>query len=142
MEVRQVRAGGRRGSSWWREIARIRDTGGGLWGGWFGEHISKKADSSGRWLWQPDPVTGYSVRGAYHLLTSQDFVTLDDAAGLIWHTHVPLKVSIFAWRLLRDSSWIGSTLVDSQTLSDSDHFMQFTSSAGVSRARRSFMQLI
>ncbi|GAU40791.1 hypothetical protein TSUD_348880 [Trifolium subterraneum] len=155
--------------------------------GW-GDGGEAWADSSDRWLWQPGPATGYSVRGAYHLLTSQDFVTLDDATGLIWHTQVPLKVSIFAWRLLRDrlptktnlvsrdilspeahhcvsgcgivestqhlflscstfgslwslvSSWIDSTLVDSQTLPD--HFMQFTSSAGVSRARRSFMQLI
>ncbi|GAU21536.1 hypothetical protein TSUD_34990 [Trifolium subterraneum] len=260
--------GRRRGSSWWREIVHIRDTGGGLWGGWFGEHISIKvgdgsdtffwtdpwaaetplcerfghlfdlaeaksptvvemfalgwgtggeawvwrrplrgweeeelrecqnllstislqALSLERWHWQLDPVTDDSVRGAYHLLTSQDSVTRDDAAGLIWHTQVPLKVSIFAWHLLRDrlptksnlvscgilsleahhcvsgcgmveftqhlflsyssfgslwslvSSWIDSTLVDSQTLSD--HFMQFTFSAGVSRARRSFMQLI
>ncbi|GAU12613.1 hypothetical protein TSUD_132230 [Trifolium subterraneum] len=217
-------------SPWWREIVRIRDTGGGLWGGWFGENISKKVGkgsdtffwtdpwvaeiplcekfgrlfdlaeaksatvaemfasgwgaggeawvwrrqlrgweeeelrecqillstlslqvhSSDSWQWQPDPGTGYSVRGAYHLLTSQDSVTLDDAAGLIWHPQVPLKVSIFAWRLLQDSicgslwslisSWIGSPLVDSQTLSA--HFLQFTSSAGVSRAHRSFMQLI
>jgi hypothetical protein len=27
---------------------------------------------------------------------------LDAAADLIWHRQVPLKVSIFAWRLLRD----------------------------------------
>ncbi|PNX59372.1 O-acyltransferase WSD1, partial [Trifolium pratense] len=45
---------------------------------------------------------GYSVRGAYQLLTSHDLVTMDVADNLIWHSHVPLKVSIFAWRLLRD----------------------------------------
>ncbi|MCH85912.1 kinesin-like protein [Trifolium medium] len=141
-----------------------------------------------RWQWQPDLDTGYIVRGAYQLLTAQDTVTLDVVAGLIWHSEVPLKVSIFAWRLLRDriptkanlvsrgilsqeahycvfgcgafesaqhvflscsifgslwslvSSWIGSSLVTAQTLSD--HFVRFTSSAGGSRARRSFMQLI
>jgi hypothetical protein len=27
---------------------------------------------------------------------------MDDAEKLIWHSQVPLKVSIFAWRLLRD----------------------------------------
>ncbi|MCI65236.1 helicase-like protein, partial [Trifolium medium] len=57
---------------------------------------------SDRWQWQPDLDEGYTVRGAYQLLTTQDAVTLDVAAGLIWHTQVPLKVSIFAWRLLRD----------------------------------------
>ncbi|CAJ2636641.1 unnamed protein product [Trifolium pratense] len=99
------------------------------------------------------------------------------AMRLIWHRQVPLKVSIFVWRLLRDklptkanlvtrgilseaahhcvsgcggvesaqhlflscstfdalwslvSSWIGSSLVTAQTLSD--HFVQFTGSTGV-----------
>ncbi|GAU27573.1 hypothetical protein TSUD_30050 [Trifolium subterraneum] len=140
------------------------------------------------WQWQPDLDSGYTVRGAYHLLTEQEAVPLDGVAGLIWHPHVPLKVSSHAWRLLRDrlptkvnliirgilplaeqlcvsdcsevetaqhlflscsmfgsiwslvSSWIGTPLVTAQTLSD--HFVQFTSSAGGSRGRRSFMQLI
>ncbi|MCI48426.1 hypothetical protein A2U01_0069669, partial [Trifolium medium] len=35
-------------------------------------------------------------------MTSQDPVTMDTTADLIWHTQVPLKVSIFVWRLLRD----------------------------------------
>ncbi|MCI44185.1 hypothetical protein A2U01_0065424, partial [Trifolium medium] len=42
VERSRLRDGGRRGSSWWREITRIRDGGGGIGGGWFGEHISKK----------------------------------------------------------------------------------------------------
>jgi hypothetical protein len=37
------------------------------------------------WRWQPDPDTGYSVRGAYQLLTSQDSLTLGDAEDLVWH---------------------------------------------------------
>ncbi|PNX83176.1 cysteine-rich receptor-like protein kinase [Trifolium pratense] len=60
------------------------------------------AQFSDSWCWQPDPDTGYSVCGVYRLLTSQDPVTLDAAENLIWHTQVPLKVSICAWRLLRD----------------------------------------
>ncbi|PNX92881.1 ribonuclease H [Trifolium pratense] len=92
---------------------------------------------------------GYTIRGAYQLLTVQYTVTLDVAACLIWHSQVPLKVSISAWRLLRDSTFgglwslvssrIGSSLVTAQTLPD--HFVQFTISAGGLRARRSFMQL-
>ncbi|PNX54400.1 cysteine-rich receptor-like protein kinase [Trifolium pratense] len=57
-----------------------------------------------KWQWQPDPDTGYTVRGAYQLLTAHVSVTLDVVENLIWHTQVPLKVSIFAWCLLRDRS--------------------------------------
>ncbi|CAJ2631371.1 uncharacterized protein LOC123893952 [Trifolium pratense] len=140
------------------------------------------------WQWRPDPDTGYTVRGAYQILTSQASVTLHVAENLIWHPQVPLKVSIFAWRLLRDRlptranlvnrgvlsstadtcvfgcgvaesahhlflscsfagslwdlvrGWVDFSPVVSTTLRD--HFAQFTASAGVSRARRSFMQLL
>ncbi|GAU42165.1 hypothetical protein TSUD_89640 [Trifolium subterraneum] len=174
--------GGRSGSSWWREVARIRDGVGEVEGGWFGGHISRQvgngsdtffwtgpwvdgtslserfgrlfdlaanksvsvadmfqsgwgvggeawvwrrqlraweeemlgecqsllltislqAHSSNRWIWQPDLDRGYTVRGVYQLLTDQTVVPLDAATGLIWHPRVPLKVSILAWRLLRD----------------------------------------
>ncbi|PNX84949.1 heat shock protein [Trifolium pratense] len=150
-----------------------------------GDHVSD------RWQWQPNLDGGYTVRGAYQLLMTHDAVTLDAAAGLIWHPQVPLKVSFFVLRLLRDrlptkanlvirgilssehhhcvsgcgdsdevesaqhlflscstfgalwslvSSWIGSSLVTAQT--PSNHFIQFTASAGGLRARHSFMQLI
>ncbi|PNX67792.1 heat shock protein, partial [Trifolium pratense] len=148
-----------------------------------------KDHSSDRWLWRPDLEKSYTICGAYQLLTTQDVIILDPASGLIWHhPQVPLKVSIFAWRLLRDrlptranlvsrgilspelhscvsgcgaaesaqhlfiscntfgfiwvlaSSWIVSSLVHAQTLPH--HFVQFTTSAGGFRARRSFMQLI
>ena len=54
-----------------------------------------------RWRWLLDSVLGYTVKGAYHLLTS---VEEPPARGLfddVWHKHVPLKVSLLAWRLLR-----------------------------------------
>ncbi|MCI31917.1 70 kDa peptidyl-prolyl isomerase, partial [Trifolium medium] len=63
------------------------------------------------WLWRPDFTRGYSVRGAYQLLTSQPPDSLDTAADLIWHKQVPLKVSVFAWRLLRDRLPTKSNLV-------------------------------
>ncbi|MCH81957.1 kinesin-like protein [Trifolium medium] len=150
-----VRAGGRSGSSWWREIVRIRDGVDDLGGGWFGESILKKvgdgseaffwtdtwldgsplcvrfrglfdlalwaweeemlgecqallhdfflqAQSPDLWQWRPDPARGYSVRGAYQLLIFHPSDPLDAVEDLIWHKQVPLKVSIFAWRLLRD----------------------------------------
>ncbi|PNX74762.1 O-acyltransferase WSD1, partial [Trifolium pratense] len=62
---------------------------------WWGRMIR----TSDRWQWQSDPDLGYTVRGTYHLLTTIDSVTVDDAEHLIWHPQVPLKVFIFAWRL-------------------------------------------
>jgi len=42
------------------------------------------------------------VRGAYQILTTPAFTTFDETRDLIWHKQVPLKVSIVAWRLLKD----------------------------------------
>ncbi|CAJ2632329.1 unnamed protein product [Trifolium pratense] len=171
-----LRAGGQRGSVWWRELVRIREGVGEPGGSWFREHVSRRvgdgsdtlfwtdpwldgislrerfgrlfelavtksrsvadmfalgwgADGGAwewrrslwvweeemlgecqsllldislqnqaidRWQWSLDPDTGYTVGGVYQHLTSQDSVTLDDADNLIWHSQVPLKVSIFA----------------------------------------------
>ncbi|PNX56241.1 hypothetical protein L195_g058110 [Trifolium pratense] len=54
--------------------------------------------------------------------------------------HLFLSCSVVGplWDFVR--AWVGIPLVDSTTLRD--HFVQFTASAGVSRARRSFLQLI
>jgi len=64
--------------------------------------VSLLHDVSDTWVWLPDPMGGYAVRGAYDLLTGGVNPIMDDALELAWHHQVPLKVSIFAWRLLRD----------------------------------------
>jgi hypothetical protein len=64
--------------------------------------VTLQDSSSDRWLWLLDPNGGYSVRGVYDLLTSQEQPHLHQSLELIWHKQAPLKVSIFAWRLLRD----------------------------------------
>ncbi|CAJ2661804.1 unnamed protein product [Trifolium pratense] len=150
--------------------------------------ISLQDQTLDRWQWRPDPDTGYTVGGVYQILTHQTSVTVHDAENLLWHPQVPLKVSIFVWRLLRDRlptranlairgvlsstadtcvfgcgvaesayhlfsscsiagslwdlvcAWVGIPPVAFTTLRD--HFVQFTVSAGVSRARRSFLQLL
>ena len=150
--------------------------------------VSFHVDVIDHWLWLPEPSEGYSVQGAYHLLTSKDLPLADSAAEMIWHKKVPLKVLVFAWRLLRDRlptksnlvsrgvmaseaalcisgcgtiesaqhlwlscfafaslwpmvrDWIGFMGVDSNVLSG--HFVQFVHSTGVSKARKSFLQLI
>ncbi|GAU16302.1 hypothetical protein TSUD_299340 [Trifolium subterraneum] len=59
VERGRLRDGGRRGSSWWREIARIRDSGGGIGVAWFGEGISKKVgDGSDTLFWSDFWVDG------------------------------------------------------------------------------------
>ncbi|PNX83355.1 cysteine-rich receptor-like protein kinase [Trifolium pratense] len=56
------------------------------------------AQSSDRWQWQPDPDSGYTVRGAYQFLTTLDSVTLDDIEHLIWHPQGPLisEITLFS----------------------------------------------
>lgn len=51
---------------------------------------------SDRWVWLPDPVEGYTVRGSYPMLTTRDVPLRDPALSIIWHNHVPLKVSLFS----------------------------------------------
>jgi hypothetical protein len=80
-----------------------------------------QADFSDKWLWQPDLDGGYTVRGAYQILTARDVVPLDATADLIWHTQVPLKVSILAWRLLRDRLPTKANLISRGILPVEDH---------------------
>ncbi|GAU49673.1 hypothetical protein TSUD_91110 [Trifolium subterraneum] len=64
--------------------------------------FSLQAHFSDSWQWQPDPANGDSVRSAYQILTSQESAPLPATSDLILHKQVPLKISILAWRLLRD----------------------------------------
>jgi len=54
------------------------------------------------WHWEPDIAAGYTVSGAYHILTTQTDPPDVGMNNLVWHKQVPLKVTIFAWRLMRD----------------------------------------
>jgi len=57
------------------------------------------------WTWILDPLAGYTVRGAYQILTDGAPLNLcvplisDD---LLWRKDVPLKVLIFVWRPFRN----------------------------------------
>ncbi|KAK2365229.1 hypothetical protein QL285_090004 [Trifolium repens] len=55
-----------------------------------------------RWRWLPDPNTGYSVSGAYHLLTHIVSLVVAAHNNVIWTKIAPLKVPLFAWRLLNN----------------------------------------
>jgi len=55
-----------------------------------------------RWKWLLDPLQGYSVCGTYQFLTLVDELVDRGRVINVWHKQVPSKVSMFAWRLLRD----------------------------------------
>ncbi|GAU19784.1 hypothetical protein TSUD_182190 [Trifolium subterraneum] len=133
VERGSLRAGGRRGSSWWREIASIRDGGGGIGVGWFREHVVKKVgdgdqiDFGGRDVCSRvgSGRRGAGVEASVEVVRGGDVegdsVTLDAAEDLIWHGQVPLKVSVLAWRLLRDMLPTKSNLVARGILSSEAH---------------------
>ncbi|GAU14814.1 hypothetical protein TSUD_50260 [Trifolium subterraneum] len=64
--------------------------------------IVLQTNISDYWVWRHDTVGGYSVRGAYKVLTTMEALNVYAASDLIWHIHVPLKVSVLAWRLWRN----------------------------------------
>jgi len=52
--------------------------------------------------WLLDPTCGYSVRESYHYITLSG-VTMDrNLADDVWLKHLPSKVSLMVWRLLRN----------------------------------------
>ncbi|GAU22937.1 hypothetical protein TSUD_326630 [Trifolium subterraneum] len=77
---------------------------------------------SDSWIWRHDIGVGYSVRGACSLLTTRDVVTTVGASDLIWHKHVPLKVSVLAWRLLRNRLPTKDNLVERHIIPLDDRF--------------------
>ena len=74
--------------------------------------VSLQESSVDRWVWLPDHVAGYTVCGVYDMLISQEQPHLHQNMELIWHKQVPLKVSILAWRLLRDRLPTKANLAD------------------------------
>ena len=64
--------------------------------------IFVQSNVSDRWQWDPDTHDGYTVKGAYQILTSTGSPTPVATDDLVWHKQVPLKVSIVAWLLLKD----------------------------------------
>lgn len=64
--------------------------------------VSLQVDINDTWIWIPDLLTGYIVRGAYRILT--DGTPLNPCGLLVsddilWRKDVPIKVFIFVWRL-------------------------------------------
>jgi hypothetical protein len=55
-----------------------------------------------RWIWSLDPDGEYTVWGVYRLLTGDNSHHVVEVPDSVWQQHVPLKVSVFVWRMLRN----------------------------------------
>jgi len=91
------------------------------------------------WQWQPDSNDGYSVRGVYDMLTTKEMLLGGQCDYLVWHKQVPLKVSIFAWRLLRDRLPTKSNLV-SRGILDVEASLCVSGCGNVEDARHLFLE--
>ena len=64
-------------------------------------HIDRR--TSDCWVWKPEPSGQYSTRSAYlMLLEGAADQTVDEALEDLWQLKIPLKATIFAWRLIKD----------------------------------------
>jgi len=63
--------------------------------------VMLQVDSFDVWRWIPDPTAGYTVSRAYMLLTTRHTPTECVPEALLWRKDVPLKVTVFTWRLFR-----------------------------------------
>lgn len=54
------------------------------------------------WRGLSDPIHRYTVQGAYRFITTTEDMVVMSLVDDIWHKHVPLKVSLFVWRFLRN----------------------------------------
>ncbi|XP_045821746.1 uncharacterized protein LOC123914588 [Trifolium pratense] len=87
--------------------------------------LSLQDHVSDRWQWQADLDDGYTIRGTYQILTTQDAVTLDVASGLIW-------------RLLRDRLPTKANLITRGILSEAAHHC-VSGCGGVESAQHLFL---
>jgi len=65
-------------------------------------NVTLQVTNSDEWRWRLDNSGKYSICSVYDLLTSGGSTNVDEASSLVWHKQVPLKISILAWRLLRN----------------------------------------
>lgn len=52
------------------------------------------------WLWKIDPKHGYTVKGVYNMLTSEQKHVYSPFTDIVWNKAVFLKVSLFVQQLL------------------------------------------
>jgi len=55
-----------------------------------------------KWTWKHDSVEDYTVKGVYRILTAANELPIKMHSKLIWSKPVPFKVSLFAWRTIKN----------------------------------------
>jgi len=65
-------------------------------------NVILQVDIKVSWWWIHDLVVGYTVSSAYRVLTSRLPTTMHVPAAVLWRKDVPLKVSVFVWRLFQN----------------------------------------
>ena len=65
-------------------------------------NVTLQVDRADRRLWRLETSFVYTVSSAYNFITANVLVDLVEPESSLWHKDVPLKVVLFAWRLLQD----------------------------------------
>ena len=65
-------------------------------------NIVLQVNVTDKWSWLLDPSNGYLVWEAYRFITNSGEHVDRSLIVDVWHRHIPTKVSLFVWRLLRD----------------------------------------
>ena len=68
----------------------------------FLSNIVLQDHTNDNWKWLLNPIQHYYVHRVYQFLASADEPTYRHHISNVWHRQVPLKVSLFGWRLLRN----------------------------------------
>ncbi|PNX66610.1 70 kDa peptidyl-prolyl isomerase, partial [Trifolium pratense] len=126
-EAGRLAVGGRGGSSWWREISKIRDG------------VSVKV-SVFAWRFFRNRLPTKDNLAMRNIIPHDSQLCVTSCGGTETAHHLFLSFPVFTplWYLL--ISWIGISSVDLSLLQD--HFVPFIHSFGGQRACRSFMRLI
>jgi hypothetical protein len=72
------------------------------------------------WRWLLDPVNGYSVKVFYRYITTTGHISDRSLVDDVWHKHIPSKVSVLVWHLLRNRLHTKDNLVHRGVLLSTD----------------------
>jgi len=73
-----------------------------------------------RWRWGLDLINGYSAKGIYQYLASSNSSVERGISDVVWLKHIPLKVSMFVWRLLQNRLSTKDNLIRMMVLHQED----------------------
>jgi len=66
------------------------------------QNVTLQVDKEDKWLWNLDSSNAFTVRSAYKGLAHHHHTNTLISTKFMWHKDIPLKVVLFAWRLICD----------------------------------------